>query len=102
MGETDTGWKYYIDLDRIRKNGGYFYVWRLEDRLKPNEWGTMSAKVYYEIDCKAFRYKKLTYIFYKQPMGEGEGDSQTSQNQEWQYPPHAGDDETMLNKVCAQ
>ena len=92
----------YLDEQSIRKNDGYVYAWMLIDFITPMEDGVMSAKIYREIDCKAFRFKTLTFIFYKQPMGEGEGDSQTSQNQEWQYPPHAGDDETMLNKVCAQ
>ena len=91
-----------MELDRIRKNDGYVYAWMLTDYLKPDGTGNMSVKVYMEIDCKAFRRKTLTFIFYKQPMGEGEGDSQTSQNQEWHYPPPDSVSEGKLNTVCAQ
>ena len=93
---------FYLDLDRIRKNDGYVYVWRLRDYLKPDKWGDMSSKVYLEVDCKAFRYKNLTYIFYKQPMGEGEGVSSNNDNPEWEYPPPESMVEFILNKVCAQ
>ena len=102
VGSTSAGDKYYLDLDRIRKNGGYVYVWILGDKLKPGEDGTMSSKVYREIDCKAFREKGLTYIYYKQPMGEGEGDSNSPSNPEWNYPPPDSMSEFIANEVCAQ
>ena len=91
-----------MDLDRIRKNDGYVYLWSLADYLKPTKSGYMSDKAYREVDCEAFRYKNLTYIFYKQPMGEGEGNSETSRNQEWQYPPPESNIEIMLNFVCGE
>ena len=91
-----------MDLDRIRKNDGYVYVWSLADYLKPNKTGDMSNKLYREVDCKGFRYKGLTYIFYKQPMGEGKGESSSPSNPEWDYAPPESVDETMLNTVCAQ
>ena len=102
MGETVAGTTYYIDLDRVRKNGGYTYFWYLNNLIKPDDYGHSSNKFYTEVDCKAFRHRTLTYIYYKQPMGEGEGESQTSQNQEWRYPPPDSMSESMLNKVCAQ
>ena len=51
---TSAGDKYYLDLDRIRMNDGYLYVWYLTDLIKPTESGIMSVKGYWEIDCKAF------------------------------------------------
>ena len=102
VGENVVGSRFYVDLDRIRKNDGYVYFWTLTDQLKPDEWGGMSTKVYYEGDCKAFRNRGLTYIYYKQPMGEGEGDSDSPSNPEWEYPTPDSVIEFMLNIICAQ
>ena len=100
MGETGSG-THYLDLDRIRKNGGYVYVWQLENLLKPRS-GIMSTKVYSEVDCKAFRRRGLTYIYYKQPMGEGDGETHSSSNSKWIYPPPGSMGETILSGVCSQ
>jgi len=91
-----------MDIDRIRMNDGYVYVWYLTDLIKPTESGIMSVKGYWEIDCKAFRFKTLTYIFYKQPMGEGESNVISRDNPEWIYPLPDSSTESTLNTVCAQ
>ena len=65
--------RFFVDLDRIRKNDGYVYFWSLTDRLKPDFYGGMSSKIYREVDCKGFRFKTLTQIYYNQPMGRGTG-----------------------------
>ena len=96
------GDKFYVDLDRIRKNDGYFYVWSLGDYIKPTENGVLSNKVYMEVDCKAFKFKVLTLIFYKQPMGEGEGDSKIPSNPEWEYPTPDSVIEILTNLICSQ
>ena len=101
ISENVDGDIYYVDFERIRKHDGYVYFWWLRDYLKPDEWGGMSNKVYYEIDCKAFRRRSLTYIFYNQPMGEGEGETDTPDNPEWQFPSPDSMNEFLLNKVCA-
>lgn len=94
--------KVYLDIDRIQKNGGYVYVWSLVDYIKPDKWGDMSAKRYYEVDCKALRYKPLTNIYYKEPMGEGSGESSRFHSPEWVSPSPNSIIESMLNTVCAQ
>ena len=98
---STSGTTFYVDLDRVRKNNGYMYVWSLTDYIKPGPNGTLSAKAYKEVDCKGFRQKSLTYIYYKQPMGEGGGDSDSPSNPEWEYPPPDSNLEGILNKVCA-
>ena len=96
------GDKFYVDLDRIRKNDGYFYVWSLGDYIKPTENGVLSNKVYMEVDCKAFRSKTLTFIFYTQPMGEGESETISEDNPEWRYPPPDSVIEILTNLICSQ
>ena len=76
---------FYIDIGKMKEYKGYVYWWTLRDFLEPSPWGTMSEKVYRQGDCGVVRYKDLSYIFYKQPMGEGSGDS-SNLNLGWEYP----------------
>ena len=99
IGESDSG-TYYVDFDRIRKNGEYVYYWDLSDLLKPDEDGDLSGKVYNQGDCKVLRYKRLSYSFHKQPMGEGSGNADSPPNPEWMYPPPNTPIEIMLKRVC--
>ena len=99
VGENGDGTTYYVDFDRIRKNGGYVYFWYLGDLLKPSSTGMLSYKVYRQGDCGMLRYKNLSFIYYKQPMGEGSGDTD-SPNPEWKYPPPDSVAEYTLKQVC--
>ena len=82
----DTGGNtYYIELDTIKEHGGYVYYWELIDLLKPLKSGTMSSKAYKQGDCGVNRYKELSVIFNKQPMGEGSGETYNPPDK-WRYP----------------
>jgi len=61
-----------VDFEKIRKHDGYVYYWTLIDYLKPEQ-GILSAKVYYQGDCKQFRFKGLSFSCHKEPMGGGTG-----------------------------
>ena len=91
---------FYVDFDRIKTSNGYVYYWDLLNFLKPDQWGNMSVTRYLEGDCGVFRYKTLTYIFYKQQMGNGEGETDTPKNPEWKYFPPKSIGEHNLNSVC--
>ena len=75
----------FIYTDTIKEHEGYVYWWELTDYLKPLPWGDMSAKTYVQGDCEVIRFKTLSYIFYKEPMGRGSGD-RTPTTDEWTYP----------------
>ena len=94
---------FYVDFERIRKHGGYVYFWRLSDYLKPNKWGNLSAKMYKQGDCKLFRYKYLSFSYYKEPMGRGTlSTSSNPENPKWKYPPPNSSIEKILKKVCSR
>ena len=92
----------YVDFERIRKHGGFVYYWTLQDYLRPNKFGDFSGKVYNQGDCKLFRFKKLSYVFHKEPMGGGSGDTQEPVKKGWFYPAPRSGDELILKKVCAR
>jgi hypothetical protein len=89
----------YIEVDKIREQNSYVYFWTLQDFLKPNDWGDMSIKAYWQGDCGLGRTKTLSRIFYPQPMGEGVSESNNSPL-EWEY--HAPDSvgDGILDYAC--
>ena len=99
---SESGDTFYVDFERVRNHEGYLYFWALNDYLKPNKWEDLSFKVYYQGDCTLFRMKPLTYVFHKQPMGGGNGESiqPKGERRDWQYPNPSSVIETLLQTVC--
>ncbi len=99
IGKSVDGDTYYIDTDTIKEHNGYVYWWVLNDYLKPSESGGMSLKTYSQGDCVVNRFKWLTLVEYKQPMGEGSGTPDNSYT-EWIYPPPGSIGGGLLKYVC--
>ena len=102
VSEDVKGNTFYVDFERIRKHGGYVYFWELSDYLKPSKYGILSGNAYKQGDCKLFRFKFLSYVYHKQPMGRGPGDSNSPKNPEWVYPSPNSVDEFILKSVCSR
>ena len=101
MTENVDGDTFYVDFERIRKVDEYVYYWYLIDKAKPNLWGDLSYRGYYEGDCKLFRFKILRHSYYTEPMGEGiPSKSNNNPENEWRYPPPDSTSETILKTVC--
>ena len=98
VGESTAGYVAYFEIDTIKEHGGYIYYWVMLDYLIPTEVGNMSASRYLQGECGVGRVKTLTMIFYKQPMGEGSGE--TLDGAEWTYPPSGSIGMGLLNDVC--
>ena len=93
-----SGNTYYLDFERIRKVDGYVYYWSLADLLKPSKYGDLFHKIYWQGDCKLFRYKALSYSFHEEPMGEGVADSPPPPD-EWKYPIPKSSNEIILSRM---
>jgi hypothetical protein len=103
VGKGVQGDTFYVDVERIRKHGGYVYWWDLTDYLKPKHSGHLSDKVYNQGDCKLFRFKPLSSSFHKEPMGNGVPATSThTPYKDWVHPPPNSVSEIILNKVCSQ
>ena len=100
VSESKRGDTFYVDFSRIRNHSGYVFWWRLTNYLKPTKQGHLSTKSYFQGDCKLFRTKYLSYIFHKQPMGQGTGLSYTPKEEEWIYPSPNSVEEDVLKKIC--
>ena len=98
--ESVAGETFYVDFERIRKHGGFVYLWLLEDYLTPTKFGHLSVNGYRLVDCELFRLKWLSVSSHKEQMGEGIGESHTPQ-EKWIYHPPDSPMEMVLKTVCA-
>jgi hypothetical protein len=99
--EEITGNKFYIDFERIRKDGRFIYYWMLQSSSKRDHEGIMSVKMYQKADCKQFRFKQLSFVFHSKPMGGGVANAEDVQKTHWYYPPPNTVMEVILNSICA-
>ena len=102
VGETKFGTTFYVDFERIRKHGGHVYHWVMNDNLEPDKLGNLSSKAYHQADCKLFRYRYLSVLAHKEPMGKGTSRSYDLHDSQWRYPPPKSMAETILNEVCSR
>ena len=101
IATSELGDNFYVDLERIRKVDGYVYFWELGDYSKPvTEMMLQSGKRYFQGDCKILRYKILSYVYHKQPMGRDIGEPSESNYKEWFYPSPNSVVEATLKTVC--
>ena len=102
VATSNDGDTFHIDYERIREHDGYVYFWWLIDNRDPDLSGIMSGINYYQADCDLFRFKRLSWNAYKQPMGKGTLQSSGSKPDEnWTYPIPDYVAETTLKRGCA-
>ena len=103
VARNNLGDTYYLDFERIRKRDGYVYFWRLSSYPEPTSLGNQSGLVYIQADCKLFRSKFLSDIYYTQPMGKGkENGGSNVPDEQWSYPLPNSVGEKILDIVCNQ
>lgn len=101
VAKSVNGSTYYVDFSRIRNRDGRVYFWMLSDLSKPRENGTMSSKIYVEVECGSFRSRWLNDTYYKGSMASGEVlHSNNTPEKNWIYPSPNSVDEGVLKAVC--
>ena len=93
----------YIYNDSIRKHNGNILWWELTDYIRSDSYGNLSNQMYKEGDCGMYRHKVLSFVFYKQNMGFGDGETSApiGKNGDWQYPGPGTVASNILRYVCA-
>jgi hypothetical protein len=102
VSESGSGNNFYVDFERIKKQGRYIYFWQLSDYFRPTPTGRLSGKTYRQGDCKLLRIKLLSDQYYNEPMGRGEIASYSNiPDENWRYPSPNSSNETTLEVVCS-
>ena len=78
----------YIFNDSIRVHNGNIFWWELNDYVRVDSVGNLSNQMYKEGDCGIYRHRILSFVFYKQSMGNGDGETSApvGKNGDWKYP----------------
>ena len=99
-GGKSIGDKFFVDIDTVKKKDGHTYYWFLDDNIKADSNGDMSNKYFIKGDCSLYRFKVLSAIYYKKPMGKEQRESFTPKDPEWSYAPPNSNMHNALDKVC--
>jgi hypothetical protein len=99
VGTIDGDHFFYVDTDLIKEHNGFVYFWSMTDSLYPSETGTMSTQTYSQGDCGIMREKPLSFLYYKNSMGQGKSNSFTPPD-EWDYPSPGSVQKYILDYVC--
>ena len=91
---------YYVDLDSIKKDKDYLYVWILTNLSEPTRKGFLSYKRYRKIDCDLVGSQKLISEYYDRQMLKGQILYSNELKAEWQYPIAGSAGEAFIRKVC--
>ena len=95
------GHSFYLDFASIKKNNGYVYYWQLIDYLKPTEWGDLSSKSLFEVNCNIpYKERRIAASYYTLPMGKGSPSTTSNTTFEWNYAHPGSSMELILGLVC--
>ena len=101
VGENVRGDIFYVDFERVRKRGEFFYYWDLGDyQIPTGDFKNLSVVNYNQVDCELMRRKNLTQTQYKGKMGTGAMRTNNTPDENWTYPPPDSLMEIILKKVC--
>ena len=101
--KNDINTKYYLN-EKIRKHGGFIYAWILSDLVKPDKFGNLSYKSYWQVDCKVPRIKNFQEFHYAEQMGKGSVAhiwNSPDKNPLWTYIPPDSAAFSVLEFICS-
>jgi hypothetical protein len=100
-GESDDNiLTFYVDFDSIKIKGNVYY-WELVDKLKPDQYGDLSLKSLFEVNCNAPRKRRvLSALYYTESMGRGSTSTNDNQTRPWTYSPPDSVGAATLNSAC--
>jgi len=104
VSRATSGDTFYADFNGVRKQDNYIYFWELTDFQKPSKViNAMSAKTYWQIDCKLLGRKPLNIIFHSGSMGNGDMINKiTPERVGWDFPPPGSSAQSILKSVCSR
>lgn len=93
--------KYFIESTSIRKSGNFLRAWGMTDYERRNEFGNLSHKTYFEIDCTDRRIRSISATFFTENMGGGNAKSYNPDKIEWVYASPDSINDYIIRYVCA-
>ena len=96
--ETDDA-KHYHDPASILENAHFVRIWTIRDMNQLTNYGALSLRGLYELDCKDARYRVLAISAYPERMGGGTP-VRSAERGEWQFIIPGTPIEDLLGIAC--
>ena len=87
-------------IDDFCEPGHKARVWELVDYHQPNQFGSHSAKILWEVDCARSKVRTLSFTSHPHRMGVGEPVSIDNNPGEWALPPEDSPQESVFILAC--
>ena len=69
IGVNTTGTSFYVDNESIKPFNDYYIIRQLQNKRKPDKWGSLSTIVNKELDCTRNLFRIRSFEFYFGSMG---------------------------------
>ena len=70
------------------------------DYIKQTDIGHLSDIGLFQVDCKLLRTKRLKWLFYREPMGQGDPLVDNTPDENWEYWQPNSSGETAFMSIC--
>ena len=97
--EATTGSKFYVDPSRIRRDGNLRRYWTYTDYASRGSSGDMSARTFYETDCREERYRIIEITGFSESMLQGRNTGTGRGDGSWRQIPPGTVGETVMRYV---
>lgn len=87
-------------IDDFFETGQKARVWELVDYHQPNQFGSHSAKILWEVDCVRSMVRTLSFTSHPHRMGIGEPVSIENHPGDWSLPPEYSPQESVFILAC--
>ena len=101
LGESDAE-TFYIDYKSVRKDGDLRKVWEIQDKKQRLDGGAISIRSRTEYDCKAERWKLLSFSAFSERMASGKTLISDDSPDAWSDIPPDSAAMRISKIVCAQ
>ena len=97
---TDTqGNNFFLDIDSVRKSGGYVYFWDYVNLITPED-NIQSVKSYKKVDCDSLDYLVLTFEGYEDSHATGRLIVTFNPEKKWHYHSSGSPTRPIAKEAC--
>ena len=83
ISTTTTNVEFYVEDTSIKNKGDNILFFQLQNMKQPDKWGSLSSKLYKELDCKKNQFRILSYEYYYGSMGTDLEKKVDAKNKNW-------------------
>ena len=100
IGVNTTGTSFYVDKESIKPFNEYYIIRQLQNKRKPDKWGSLSTIVNKELDCTRNLFRIRSFEFYFGSMGTNFEKKVSANDQGWKINTDKSMNKMVSDFVC--